>query len=152
MEDLKNLLGEELFNKIQEKLGDKKVMVDDNFIPKTRFDQVNQEKNNLKKQLDELDPAALEEQKKQLWQTQKELLLQKEGLNDFKDFFNAEDSEVLTEKINAFKGILGETLKENNLNANYQPNQHKPTDAYAEASKKGDIGGMVGLKLQKIFR
>lgn len=50
--DLKELLGEELYKKVTEKLGDKKVMVDDgNFIPKAMFDQVNEQKKELDKQL-----------------------------------------------------------------------------------------------------
>lgn len=54
--DLKELLGEELYNKVKEKLGDKKIMIDDgNFIPKARFDEVNEQKNEYKKMVDERD-------------------------------------------------------------------------------------------------
>lgn len=54
--DLKELLGEELYNKVKDKLGDKKIMVDDgNFIPKARFDEVNEQKNEYKKMVDERD-------------------------------------------------------------------------------------------------
>jgi len=54
--DLKELLGDELYNKVKEKLGDKKVMIDDgNFIPKARFDEVNEQKNEYKKMVDERD-------------------------------------------------------------------------------------------------
>lgn len=50
--DLKQLLGEELYNKVTSKLGDKKIMVDDgNFIPKARFDKVNDQKKELETQL-----------------------------------------------------------------------------------------------------
>lgn len=50
--DLKELLGEELYKQVTDKLGDKKIMVDDgNFIPKARFDQVNEQKKELDKQL-----------------------------------------------------------------------------------------------------
>lgn len=50
--DLKQLLGEELYNQVVEKLGDKKIMVDDgNFIPKARFDKVNDQKKELETQL-----------------------------------------------------------------------------------------------------
>lgn len=53
---LKELLGEELYSQVTEKLGDKKIMVDDgNFIPKSRFDQVNQAKKELEVQLKERD-------------------------------------------------------------------------------------------------
>ncbi len=54
--DLKELLGEELYSQVTEKLGDKKIMVDDgNFIPKSRFDQVNQAKKDLETQVKESD-------------------------------------------------------------------------------------------------
>ena len=54
--DLKELLGEELYNKVKEKLGDKKIMIDDgNFIPKARFDEVNEQKNEYKKMVDDRD-------------------------------------------------------------------------------------------------
>lgn len=56
MEELKLLLGDELYNQVTAKLGDKKVILDDgNFIPKTRFDEVNNEKNDYKKQIGERD-------------------------------------------------------------------------------------------------
>lgn len=50
--DLKQLLGEELYNQVISKLGDKKIMVDDgNFIHKARFDKVNDQKKELETQL-----------------------------------------------------------------------------------------------------
>lgn len=55
MDKLKELLGEELFNQVKEKLGDTKIMVDDgNFIPKARFDQVNEQKKELQQQVESL--------------------------------------------------------------------------------------------------
>ncbi|SCI81558.1 Uncharacterised protein [uncultured Clostridium sp.] len=49
--DLKQLLGEELFSQVEDKLDGKKIMVDDgNFIPKARFDQVNAEKKKIEKE------------------------------------------------------------------------------------------------------
>lgn len=54
--DLKELLGEELYDKVKGKLGDKKLMIDDgNFIPKSRFDEVNNQKKELKEQVDTLN-------------------------------------------------------------------------------------------------
>lgn len=56
MEWLKELLGEEFYNKVIALLGDKKLMLDDgNNIPKSRFDEVNQAKNDLKTQVDSLN-------------------------------------------------------------------------------------------------
>jgi chromosome segregation ATPase len=54
-DQLKKLLGDELYNQVSEKLGDKKVLIqekDGDFIPKARFDEVNQKKNELQKELD----------------------------------------------------------------------------------------------------
>lgn len=56
MEELKQLLGDELYNQVTAKLGDKKLILDDvNFIPKSRFDEVNNEKNTYKTQLADRD-------------------------------------------------------------------------------------------------
>lgn len=52
MEKIKELLGEELFSQVEAKLDGKKIMIDDgNFIPKSRFNQVNEQKKELDKQL-----------------------------------------------------------------------------------------------------
>lgn len=54
--DLKQILGEELYLQVSKKLGDKKIMIDDgNFIPKSRFDEVNNQKKELKEQVDTLN-------------------------------------------------------------------------------------------------
>lgn len=54
--DLKEILGEELYKQVTEKLGDKKIMIDDgNFIPKSRFNEVNEAKKELEKQISDRD-------------------------------------------------------------------------------------------------
>lgn len=54
--DLKELLGEELYSQVKDKIGDKKLMIDDgNFIPKSRFDEVNNQKKELKEEVDTLN-------------------------------------------------------------------------------------------------
>lgn len=58
--DLKTILGEELFNQVNEKLNGKRIMIDDdNFIPKSRFNEVNAKKKELEKQLEELTETKL---------------------------------------------------------------------------------------------
>lgn len=83
--DLKELLGEELFKQISEKVGDHKIAVvsDGNWFPKAKFDEVNnakkQAENDLKerdKQLEELrksngDAEALKEQIQKLQEDNK---------------------------------------------------------------------------------
>lgn len=51
MMDLKELLGEDLYNQVVEKAGDKKLAVvnDGNWFPKEKFDEVNNTKNDSKR-------------------------------------------------------------------------------------------------------
>jgi|SRR5699024_834831 len=62
---LKELLGEELYNQVIEKAGDKKIAVvsDGNWIPKDKFDTLNTTKKDLEEQLEQRD-AQLEDLKK----------------------------------------------------------------------------------------
>ena len=54
--DLKELLGEELAAQVTEKLGDKKLMLDDGkMIPKSRLDEVIEQKNGYKTQVEALN-------------------------------------------------------------------------------------------------
>lgn len=55
--DLKELLGEELYNQVIEKAGDNKIAVvsDGSYVPKEKFDSINNEKNEYKKQVGERD-------------------------------------------------------------------------------------------------
>lgn len=64
---LKEILGEELYSQVADKLGDKKIAIvsDGNWIPKNKFDDVNTEKNNYKTQVDNLN-QELGKLKKQL--------------------------------------------------------------------------------------
>lgn len=60
--DLKELLGEELYNQVMTKAGDNKLAVvsDGNWFPKDKFDTVNNDNKELKKQLKDRD-AQLED-------------------------------------------------------------------------------------------
>jgi hypothetical protein len=66
MDKLKELLGEELFKAISDKLGDGKYVFGEaeTFIPKTRFDEVNNEKKELKSLLGQRDSQINELQTK----------------------------------------------------------------------------------------
>lgn len=64
--DLKELLGEELYKQVMEKAGDKHkiaIVSDGNWFPKEKFDAVNNDNKDLKKQLKDRDDQ-LEELKK----------------------------------------------------------------------------------------
>ena len=59
MAELKDLLGEELFDQVTSKIGDIKLILDEgNLIPKYRFDEINESKKNLQ--------ALLEQNNKEL--------------------------------------------------------------------------------------
>ena len=57
MPDLKEILEEELFNQVTTKLGENKVAIvsDGTWIPKTKFDEINEQKNTYKGQIDTLN-------------------------------------------------------------------------------------------------
>ena len=87
--DLKEILGEELYKQVTEKLGDKKIMIDDgNFIPKSRFNEVNEAKKELDKLLKERD-VQLEQLSK-----------------------NNKDSEELTKQIKDLQALNKQTADE----------------------------------------
>lgn len=97
--DLKTLLGEELYKQVTEKLGDKHkvaIVSDGNWIPKQKFDDLNEEKKQYKAQVDDLN--------KQLGALQKEL----------KDNEEASKSiEALKEQIKVKEDELAATRKQN---------------------------------------
>ena len=66
MDKLKKLLGEELFNKVKEKLGEGDYFFakGKDFVPKTRLDEVNTSYKEIKKQLIERDNQLKELSKK----------------------------------------------------------------------------------------
>ncbi len=55
--DLKELLGEDLYNQVKEKAGDNKLAIvnDGNWLPKDKFDEKNNEVKSLKEQLSDRD-------------------------------------------------------------------------------------------------
>lgn len=60
--DLKELLGEELYNQVAEKAGDHKIAVvsDGSYIPKVKFDEKLQEVKDYKKQIEQRDQQLQE--------------------------------------------------------------------------------------------
>ncbi len=57
MDEVKKLLGDELFKQVEEKIGDVKIdIVSDGkkWIPKVKFDEINTDKNTYKKQAENL--------------------------------------------------------------------------------------------------
>ncbi len=87
---LKELLGEELYNQVTEKLGDKKIDIvnDGKWLPKDKFDEVNEEKKQYKEMLKERD----------------------EQLTDIKN--KVKDSDELTTKITELQQTNEKTVSE----------------------------------------
>lgn len=53
---MKELLGEELYNQVKEKIGDKEMFINDgSYIPKKKFDDLNNDKKDLQAQLEEVN-------------------------------------------------------------------------------------------------
>lgn len=53
---LKDLLGEELYNQVKEKVGDKELIINDgSYVPKAKFDEKNEQAKEYKRQLEERD-------------------------------------------------------------------------------------------------
>jgi hypothetical protein len=87
MDELKKLLGDELFKQVETKLGDKKLLIDDGkLIPKTRFDEVNEKMKSYVNQLDiqksefEKQLKSVNDQLKNLDDTTKLTAEQKESI------------------------------------------------------------------------
>ena len=113
MDKLKELLGEELFNQVKEKIGDVKIMIDDgNFIPKARFDQVNEEKKELKEMLKERD-KQLEDIKKKAKDSE-DLTAQIKELQDLNQKTVAEYEEKLAKQ--SFNFALEQALAKDGAN------------------------------------
>jgi len=107
MDKLKELLGEELYNQVIAKLGDTKIMIDDgNFIPKSRFDEVNEQKKEYKK--------MLEERNKQLEELKAKAQGNEELLNKIKELEEKNKSTV-EEYENKIKQMQFERALENEL-------------------------------------
>ena len=73
--NLKELLGEELYNQVKEKVGeDKELFVNDGtYIPKKKFDDLNEDKKKIKQQLDEANTKIEELSKVNSEDLQKEV-------------------------------------------------------------------------------
>lgn len=58
---MKELLGEELYNQVKEKIGEKELIINDgSYIPKKKFDDLNNDKKDLQKQLEEVNAKVQE--------------------------------------------------------------------------------------------
>ena len=72
--NLKEVLGEELYNQVKEKVGDKELFVNDGtYIPKKKFDDLNDDKKKIREQLDNANKKIEELSKVNAEDLQKEV-------------------------------------------------------------------------------
>lgn len=92
--DLKELLGEELFKQVNEKLGDKKLIVNDgSYLPKSKFDEKNEEVKLLKEKVTSLEKTAKDTES--MLKDNEDLKKKYESLqNDSKSQLEAKDKQI----------------------------------------------------------
>lgn len=137
-ETLEQILGEELYKQVTEKLGDRKIDIVSNgkWIPKAKFDDVNEEKKQYKEQVDNLN--------KELGKLQKQLEDNKDASETIENLKKQiKDKEAEMEKIRKQNAIKFEVLKYNpNDVADILPHLKEDTVTIAED------GTITGLKEQ----
>jgi hypothetical protein len=99
MSDLLKVLGEELYNQVLEKIGNQKIGFLDGYIPKTRFDEVNEKLKTSKEQIEKFS-GQIEETK--------ELLSKSE---EYKTKFEELESKYNTSKLEYETNISNITKK-----------------------------------------
>lgn len=161
--DLKELLGEELYEQVMAKVGDKKLAIvsDGNWFPKSKFDEVNGENKQLKtdlqardKQLEELNKAAkgneeLQAQIKSLQEANEKTAKEYKEKMDALTLEHALDAALVKAKAKnpkAVKALLNrEAIKldgENLLGLDEQLKSLQKSDEYLfEVSTGGNGGG-----------
>lgn len=94
------------------------------------------------------DELALETKQNELWDKEKSLELKSVNLEQFADFFNAQNSDDLKAQIESFQSLLAEMK----ASMGYVPKDHLKTDPYTVAEQKKDVGGMLQSKLANLFK
>ena len=94
MKELKEILGEELYNEVKEKIGDKELIINNGtYIPKSKFDTLNETKKDLEEQL-----KTTNEKVQELSKVNPDELNQK--IEDLQKKYD-EDTKALEDKYNA---------------------------------------------------
>lgn len=94
------------------------------------------------------DELAIETKQKELWDKEKSLELKSVELEQFADFFNAQNSEDLKVQIESFQSLIAEMK----ASMGYVPKDHLQQDSYTIAEQKKDVGGMLHSKLANLFK
>ncbi|KZZ85646.1 hypothetical protein [Bacillus sp. SJS] len=82
---------------------------------------------------------ALQEKQQELWNKEVNIELKSAGLEKFADFFVAENTDQLKEKIEKFNILMDEFKVANG----YVPSDHKQTTQYDQAKQTGNTKGMI---------
>jgi hypothetical protein len=93
------------------------------------------------------DELALETKQQELWDKEKSLELKSVELEQFADFFNAQNSEELKAQIDSFQSLIAEMK----ANMGYVPKDHLKDDEYSVLENKKDTKGMIQTKFAKLF-
>jgi hypothetical protein len=93
------------------------------------------------------DELALETKQKELWDKEKSLELKSVKLEQFADFFNAQNSEDLKAQIESFQSLIAEMK----ASMGYVPKDHLKDDEYSTLENKKDTKGMIQSKFAKLF-
>ena len=121
----------------------------DNLLSQEKEKWITEELNPLQQQVEELEKfkpvektdkeIEFETKEKELFEKEKALILKENDLQQFADFFVANDIEELNNKITNFKEILNDLKIDNS----YKPTDHKQTDKYSVAKENKDALGMI---------
>ncbi|MED0766399.1 hypothetical protein P4S85_19040, partial [Aneurinibacillus thermoaerophilus] len=91
----------------------------------------------------------LSEIEKSLFKKEVGLELRAAGLSEFADFFSHFTTiEEVQSAIKNFNQLLNQKVMANS----FVPANHKQTNVYDEAAKKGDVGKMLQAKLSGLFK
>ncbi len=107
MKEVENLLGADLFNQVKEKLGSKTLLINENnYINKQKFDDLNDDKKALEKQLEEANTKIEELSKVDTADLQKEI-------DDWKTKYET-DTKSLNDKISKreYEYVINDLVRE----------------------------------------
>ncbi|MEK4030765.1 hypothetical protein MKZ02_19805 [Pseudobacillus sp. FSL P4-0506] len=109
--------------------------------------QMEELKNKLPQEKSESE-LAIEAKEKELFQKEVNLTLKESGLEQFAEIIKVSNSDELNTTVDVLKKIVNEIK----VSTGYVPSEHAKQDAYSEAEKKKDVGGMLSAKLAKLFQ
>ena len=120
-------------------------------VSKQEYDSLVTQMEELKSKLPQEkseSELAIEAKEKELFQKEVSLTLKESGLEQFAEIIKVSDADELNATVDVLKKIVNEIK----VSTGYVPTEHAKQDAYSEAEKKKDVGGMLSAKLAKLFQ